>query len=141
MKKLIIVFMAVLFMFAGCANMLVLPTICDNAPVESIICPKLAEINVQFEDIDILMQIVLTRAIKEGDKTMVKTYIETVIQALETDTFTMLLSSWDGFTVELTAPEVALLRRYLSVLDLSLLVGDFDKKLITDLLNHQLEIL
>lgn len=138
MKKLIIVFM---FMLAGCANMPVLPSVCDNAPVDSIVCQKLSEINIQIEDIDILMQITLTRAVKESDKKIVKKYIETVIQALETDTFSMLLSSWDGITEGLTAPEVTLLRRYLGVFDVDILVGEFDKKLITDLLNHQLELL
>jgi hypothetical protein len=138
MKKLIIVFM---FMLAGCANMPVLPSVCDNAPVDSIVCQKLSEINIQIEDIDILMQVVLTRAVKESDKTIVKNYIETAIRALETDTFSILLSSWDGITEGLTAPEVTLLRRYLGVFDVDILVGEFDKKLITDLLNHQLEIL
>ena len=131
--------MAVLF--ASCSTIPTLPTVCDNAPADSIICPKLAEINIQIEDIDILMQIVLTRAVKEGDKKLVKKYIETAIQALNTDTFTMLLSSWDEVTGELTAPEVSLLRRYLSVLDLSMLVGEFDRKLLTDLLTNQLQVL
>ncbi len=72
---------------------------------------------------------------------LIKPYIEKTIKALNTSTYTMLIESWEKFTGEIAAPEMILLKRYLAVLDIDQVVCVFDRKLITDLLNHQLEVL
>jgi len=132
MKKLIVVFLAVFFM--GCATVAPLPTICDKAPTESIICPKLAEIGIQIEDIDLLMKIAFERLAEKEDMIIINKYKKILLDMLETSSAETIFSYWTGITAELTAPEVLLLNRYLSVLSVDRVLCEFDQELIKRLL-------
>jgi len=121
-------------MFIGCAAVAPLPTICDKAPAESIICPKLAEIGIQIEDIDLLMKIAFERLAEKENIEIINKYKKILLDMLETSPAETIFSYWTGITEELTAPEILLLNRYLSVLSVDRVLCDFDQELIKKLL-------
>ena len=132
MKKLFVLFLAGLFMF-GCATVQ-LPTVCDKAPAESIICPKLAGIGVQVEDIELLIAIALERLAEKEDLVIVDKYKKILLDMLDTSPAEAIFTYWSGITDELTAPEIMLLNRYLAVLSADKVLCEFDQELVKRLL-------
>jgi len=132
MKKLFVLFLIGFFM-VGCATVQ-LPTVCDKAPPESIVCPKLAEIGVQIEDIEILIQIVFERFVEKEDKIIVKEYCNIISNMLKTSSADMIFLYWTDITDDLTSSELLLLNRYLSVLNVDQVLCEFDQQIIERIL-------
>jgi len=134
MKKFVMLFVCMFFVMIGCATVQ-LPTVCDKAPAESIICPKLAEIGLQVESIELLMQIALEKLAEKEDMVIVDKYKKILLDMLDTSPAEAIFSYWSGITDELTAPEIMLLNRYLAVLSVDRVLCEFDQALVKRLLN------
>jgi len=131
---LLFVWALVISILMGCATVAPLPTVCDNSPAESIICPKLAEIGIQIEDVDLLMEIAFQRLAEKEDIETINKYKKILLDMLETSPAEVIFQYWSGITEELTAPEILLLNRYLSVLSVDRVLCEFDQGLIKRLL-------
>ena len=136
MKWLTILFCGLLL--SACA-LPITPSVCDRPEaVDSRICAICAEVGVQVEDVDWLLQVASNRVLDEHDKSKVLVVLDDIVYFLGKPTITYAdLVAYIKFDIQLTGPEILFISRYLPMLDSSYVISGFDKYLLLKHIEHQ----
>jgi len=117
------------------------PSVCDEAPSDSVICRVCSEMGTTPEAADLILQAAALRALDEHDKSKVLTFYDDIEYFIGMSINYTELIDYVQDRVNLTGPEILLISLYLPKFESPQMISQFDKYLLLAHIDHMRAIL
>jgi|GEM_PF-5694521 len=139
MKKIIIVFLSILFLFS-CVHLIKQPSVCDQPGAEkSYLCAQCESIGARIEDVDLFLQIATAEI--DVDKEEVLKFLDDVESFLLVTSSYVELFIFVNRYIDISDTSTLIISQYLKHLNSPAMISEFDRGLLMIHIENQRQLL